>query len=125
MQLGIANATDLKLAASTLHDARFKAEAIVFDPAARTFTLHCWVLETKRKGADTPRHRMGYRLSFANVTDAKVIVKEKVDYYELSTIRFSEQDGKLDLITHYAIEISLAAEQLDGNLLKTGETLPL
>lgn len=162
MAITIKSPTDLKLIAGALHDARFTADGVCFDAAARTFTLKCWVLEPKEfagslsaqfeqgridsaqkvkpfetcllffsclwrrlvKGvaANGTRPWKACHLSFANVADSKVNVKEKVGYYELATIRFSERNHKLDLVTHYAIEISLAVGQLDGLLTETSET---
>jgi hypothetical protein len=122
MATRITNAADLKSLAATLHDARFTAEAIAFDGKGRTFTLKCWVLESKPTAAGSSRRWQACRLSFANVTDCKVNAKEKVRYYELATIWFSERDRKLDLVTHYGIEISLTVGELDGALTETSET---
>jgi hypothetical protein len=122
MTTRITNAVNLKSVAATLHDARFTADAIKFDAATHTFDLKCWVLEPKPKADAAARRWQACRLSFANVVDCKVNAKEKVRYYELATIRFSERDRKLDLVTHYAIEISLAVGELDGTLTETSET---
>lgn len=113
MATRITNAAELKSLAATLHDARFTADAIAFDAAAQTFTLKCWVLEP------VSRSWQARQLSFGNVADCKVNTKEKVRYYELATIRFTERERKLDLITHYGIEISLAVDKLDGALSET------
>jgi hypothetical protein len=118
----IANADDLKPVAAMLHDARFTADAIAFDAEARTFALRCWVLEPKPTAAGNSRRWRACRLSFENVTDCKVTAKEKVRYYELGTIRFSERNRKLHLVAHYAIEISLVVGELDGVLTETDET---
>jgi hypothetical protein len=81
-----------------------------------------WRRFTKGNPAADSRIWQACRLSFANVVDCKVNAKEKVRYYELATIRFSECDRKLDLVTHYAIEISLVVGELDGTLTETSET---
>lgn len=167
MTFNINNSADLKLIAATLHDARFTADAINYDKAARILTLKCWVREPKQKRfngsvmaqlaqdkidsagktqrlsgfkaffsfcarafqalwrpgvTNDPRPWKACQLSFANVVDCKVNAKEKVRCYELATIRFSERDHKLDLVTHCAIEINLAVGELDGSLTETGET---
>jgi hypothetical protein len=62
------------------------------------------------------------QLSFANVVDCKVNTTEKVRYYELATIRFFERARKLELVTHYGIEISLCVGELEGSLTETTET---
>lgn len=122
MPARITNSADLKSVAATLHDARFTAEALTFDATARTFALKCWVLEPKPMPAGNSRCWQACQLSFGNVADCKVNVKEKVRYYELATIRFSERDRKLDLVAHYGIEISLAVGELGGALTETNET---
>ncbi len=116
MATRITNAAELKSLAATLHDARFTADAIAFDAAAQTFTLKCWVFDS------ASRRWQARQLSFGNVADCKVNTKEKVRYYELATIRFTERDRKLDLVTHYGIEISLVVDKLDGALNETSET---
>lgn len=118
----ITNAAELKSLAATLHDARFTADAVTFDAAARTFTLKCWVLEPKPTAVENSHRWQARQLSFGSVTDCKVNVKERVRYYELATIRFAERDRKLDLVAHYGIEISLAVGELDGALTETSET---
>jgi len=112
----ITNTAELKPLAATLHDARFTADTIAYDVAARTFTLTCWVFEP------ASRRWQAWQLSLNNVTDCRVNLREKVCYYELATIRFSERDCKLDLITHYGIEISLTVCKLAGALTNRGET---
>lgn len=62
------------------------------------------------------------QLSFTNVEGGNVNIKEKVGYYELATIRFSECDHKLQLATHCGIEISLIVRELNGALTETEET---
>ena len=121
MQIKIANEADLKSVATVLHDARFTADAINFDAATHSFTLKCWVLEPKSKSIGVVRGWQAHQLSFANVTGCKVNVKEKVFYYELATIRFNQRDSKLDLITHYAVEMSLRLGKLEGTLTETDE----
>lgn|GEM_PF-7106976 len=116
MATWITDPAELKSLAATLHDARFTADAIAFDAAAQTFTLKCWVFDS------VSRRWRARQLSFGNVAACKVNTKEKVRYYELATIRFTERDRKLDLVTHYGIEISLAVEKLDGRLNETNET---
>jgi hypothetical protein len=118
----IKNAVNLKSTAATLHDARFTVEDVTFDAPARIFTLKCWVLEPNPQSVGTSRRWQAYQLSFANVSDCKVTMKEKVRYYELATIWFSERDRELDLVTHYGIEISLSVGELDGALIETSET---
>jgi hypothetical protein len=116
MATRITKAAELKSLAATLHDARFTADTIAFDATARTFTLKCWVLEL------ASRQWQAQQLSFGDVADCKVNVKEKVRYYELATIRFAERERKLELVAHYGIEISLAVDKLDGALNETNET---
>lgn len=105
-----------------LHDARFTTDAIGFDASVRTFTLKCWVLEPKPKAVAAPRRWQSCRLSFTNIADCKVNEREKIPYYELATIRFIEHERRIDLVTHYGIEISLITESLDGALNETRET---
>jgi hypothetical protein len=112
----------LKSVAAILHDGRFTADAITFDATARTFTLKCWVPEPKTKATEASRRWQACRLSFTNVADCKATAKEKVRYYELATIRFSEHSHKLDLVAHYGIEIALAVEELNGALTQMSET---
>jgi hypothetical protein len=121
MATRITNAAELKSLAATLHDARFTADAVAFDAAARTFALKCWVLEPKPTEGNSRRWQ-ARQLSFGNVADCKVNVKEKVRYYELATIRFAERNRKLDLVAHYGIEISLALGELDAALTEMSET---
>lgn len=116
MATQITHAVELKSLAATLHDARFTADAIVFDAATQTFTLKCWVFEP------VSRSWQARQLSFGSVADCNVNTKEKVRYYELATIRFTERDRKLDLVTLYGIEISLVVDKLDGALSETSET---
>jgi hypothetical protein len=116
----ITNTAELKLLAATLHDARFTTDAIAFDAAARTFTLKCWMLEPAKSAS---RRWRACQLSFGSVADCKVNVKEKVSYYELATIRFAERDRKLELVAHYGIELNLAVDKLDGDLIQTNERL--
>jgi hypothetical protein len=123
MHIKINNATELKSVATILHDARFTANGIDYDATAHTFILKCWACEPKPKGVGVTSGWQAHGLSFTNVTGCKVNVKEKVSYYELATIRFNERDSRLDLIAHYAVEISLQLGQLDGALTETGERL--
>ena len=121
MNIKIANEDDLKSVATILHDARFTADAVDFDAATHTFTLRCWAHEPKPKGIGVTRAWQAHRLSFTNVTECKLDVKEKVIYYELATIRFSKRDSRLDLITHYAVTMSLQLAKLEGTLIETNE----
>src|SRR5882724_11501388 len=77
----------LKSVAGILHDARFTADEIGFDKLKHTFSLKCWILEPKRNEQTTSWK--AYRLSFTNVTACQINIKEKVPYYEISTLRFT------------------------------------
>lgn len=122
MRTTITNVADVKSVATTLHDARFMADAIEFDSTAKMFALKCWVLERKPKKLGASQCWHACRLSFTSFADCKVNEREKVPYYELATLRFAEGQRRLDLITHYGIEVSLAMEHLDGALTETSET---
>ena len=121
MQIQIANEDDLQSVATILHDARFTADAIYFEAATHTFTLKCWTLGSKPKQVGMTRAWQAHRLSFNSVIGCKVNVNEKVAYYELSTLRFNKSDSRLDLFTHYAVEMSLQLEKLEGALTETNE----
>ena len=122
MNTRITSEADLKSVSSLLHDARFTVNAIEFDSASHTFVLTCWVLESRQEGSVASRYWKGCRLSFANVSDCKLNIREAVSYYELATIRLVARDQKLDFVTHYGIDISLIIGELDGTLEKTNET---
>jgi hypothetical protein len=122
MATRISSETDLKSIAAILHDARFTADAVDFNAPAQTFNLKCWVSEPKRREGTGFREWKGYRLSFIKVTDCKVNTREKVSYYELATIRFAAGDRRLNLVTHYGIEISLQVGELNGALTEISET---
>jgi hypothetical protein len=49
--------------------------------------------------------------------DALVSIAETVPYYEISTVRFDVQ-GTIQLVTHYAVEISLALPNWREHSLK-------
>ena len=122
MTTKINNETDLKSVGAALHDARFTSEAIVFDAQAGTFGLKCWVREPKpTDGGGAPRWRANL-LSFSNVANCTVKAREMVSYYELASIRFARRTGRLELVTHYGIEISLQVRELNGALIETDET---
>jgi hypothetical protein len=121
MQIQIANEDDLQSVATILHDARFTVDAIDFDAATSLFTLKCWTLEPKPKQEGVTRAWQAHRLLFTSVIGCKVNVNEKVVYYELSTLRFSKGDSRLDLFTHYAIEMSLQLGKLEGSLTAINE----
>ena len=114
--LKITKAADLTAVAAALHDARFIAGGIDFNRTARSFILKCRVFEPKSAALDSSRHWQAYRLSFANVIDCEVNVREKVPYYELATIRFAPRERRLDLVTHYGIEIGLRLGEFYGIL---------
>ncbi len=125
MTTKISNQADLKKAAATLHDARFTADAIGFDVSTNVFTLKCWVFEPEQSKGGSPRRWKACRLSFTDVANYNLTTREKVCYYELSTIRFAEGDHRLDLITHYGIQITLQIGELHGALTETSETREL
>ena len=122
MTTKISSKADLKSVGATLHDARFASEDIDFDAKAGTFCLKCWVLDPKPKlGGVGPRWRAN-QLSFSNVANCTVETREVVSYYELATIRFARRNGRLELVTHYGIEISLQIREPNGALIETDET---
>jgi len=125
MTTKINSKAELKKAAATLHDARFTADAIGFDDSTNVFTLKCWVFESEQNRGRSPRRWKACRLSFKDVADYNAVTREKVCYYELSTMRFSEAEHRLDLVTHYGIRITLKIGELDGELTETGETREL
>jgi hypothetical protein len=116
MATRITNAAELYSLAAVLHDARFTADGIAFDATTRHFSLKCWLLEPC-----TQRWRL-HQLSFAQVSDCNVNVKEDVRYYEVATLLLVERDHKLKVVAHYGIEISLAVDKLDGGLTETNES---
>lgn len=96
-----------------LHDARFADGDIMFDPLARTFTLKCRVNYGKRGG---PRGWGVYQLSFNQVSSCDMEGKERVPYYEINTIRYSESDHTIRILTHTPLSITLTVNALDGQL---------
>jgi hypothetical protein len=115
----IANLHDLRLVAATLHDARFTADGIEFNATTHGLVLKCWQLEAE--SGEVPQQWKAFRLSFTNVSDCKVSIKETVAYYELATMMYSQKDHKLDIIAHYGIEIRLVVDHLDAALTETSE----
>ena len=103
----ITNSGELKSLAATFHDARFTGDGFRFDPHERVFSLKAWALEAK------PQCWQPYLLSFREVAACRVKVKESIQFYELATIRYSENEGKLDLVTHFAVEMSLTIDRLE------------
>jgi hypothetical protein len=123
MTTNISNPDDLKCVAATLHDARFTPDAIInFNAEAHTRThtwsLQCWVLESKQGDIKSSRQWQACVLSFAGVSNCRVNIKEIVPYYELATLRFTEHSRTIQLVTHYGIEICLEVEKLAGTLLR-------
>ena len=120
MKTRIESADDVKVVAAVLHDARFTEDKIQFDETSHGFNLECWLPEPKGTAKRAKRPWKAYRLSISNVLACKAKATEKVRYYELSTILFSERNRRLDLISHYGIRISLQVGELNGSLTETG-----
>src|SRR5258705_3547323 len=118
MTISISDAGSLKAVSAELHDARFAHDGITFDSARHTFDLKCWVMRRHPEGG---RCWMAFHLFFANVTECNVIPTEKVDYYELATIRYSEKNRRIDLVAHCGLTLDLRIKQLDGSLTETLE----
>jgi len=121
MTTKISSQPELKRAAATLHDARFTADAIKFDVSANVFTLKCWIFEPAQNKGGNARRWRACRLSFTGVTNCDVTTHEKVCYYELSTVRLARSGHRLDLITHYGIQLVLQIRELNGVLTETDE----
>jgi len=119
MKVEINTLENSKHVSSILHDARFVIEGINLDKQKQTFDLKCWQLERIPK-IDKPSWK-AYHLNFTGLKDFKFEMAEKVSYYELATMRFSERDGLLNLITHYGVEIVLTLEKLSGWLVGAEE----
>ena len=122
MTTNISNPDDLKCVAATLHDARFTPDAINFNAEAHTWSLQCWVFESKQGDIKSSRQWQACVLSFAGVSNCRVNIKEIVPYYELATLRSTEHSRTIQLVTHYGIEICLEVEKLAGTLVETAET---
>jgi hypothetical protein len=116
---------DLKVVSAQLHDARFGLDEIEFDATARVFTLKCWIPEQKPKAVAKKRLWRSYILSFSEVADCKIVTKENVAYYELATIRFSKGNQKMELVTHYGMEIIMRVKTVAGSLAETCEVRDL
>jgi hypothetical protein len=112
----IDNASSLEEVAAFLHDARFTADSISFDADKQIFSLKCWV-QLAFRGV-----YKAYTLSFSGVTGCNVVQEEDVRFYEISTLRFNENSRRLEILTHYAVEISLELVDLMGMLTETSET---
>jgi hypothetical protein len=104
----------LKSAAAVLHDARFVREGIEFDRANHSFLMKCWI---KNEGRWT-----AYQLVLEGVQNWRIVEREKIEYYEIATVRFDKSRGQVNLITHFALEIVLETSALKGSLIETVET---
>jgi hypothetical protein len=108
----------LESAAALLHDARFIVDAIQYNSTERKFSLKCWVHVSEKNNVAWK----AYSLEFSGVDDCKIAQKEQVSYYELATLNFSKSKQELILVTHYAIEIILKINGLNGLLTESGES---
>ncbi|MDB6056238.1 MAG: hypothetical protein JWO95_82 [Verrucomicrobiales bacterium] len=106
----------LEAVAALLHDSRFTADSILFDADKQAFSLKCWI-QLSFRGA-----YKAYILSFANITRCNVLQAEDVRFYEIATLRINGGGRRLEIATHYAIDISLDFDSLDGMLNETDET---
>jgi hypothetical protein len=115
----IKSINDLKELVAAIHDARFKYEDVEFNKRDRLFTLNCCTPAEKAPPRERPWQAC--KLQFHNVLECDITVREEVQYYELSTIHYSERDGRLQLLTHYAMQIELIVKGLSGWLDVTNE----
>jgi hypothetical protein len=108
----------LKPAAALLHDARFIADTIEYNTTKRKFSMKCWI----RVSAKGEKVWKAHSLEFSDVDDCKITQKEIVSYYELATLNFNKNKQELNLVTHYAIEIILKTDGLNGLMTESGES---
>ena len=114
---------EVPAAAALLHDARFTDDSIQFSPEKREFRLVCWV------PARTGRGRYGSAwtwkrvdLVVEGVSDCVIRKDQYISYYELSTIRYSRDAGKLEIMTHYAVSIELIVDRVAIGLEEMADT---
>ncbi len=64
-------------------------------------------------------------MSFRDVLECQVSKREEVSHCEFSRLKYVQNAGKLELITHYAVDIVLSIRSLDGLLSRTDDTRDL
>jgi hypothetical protein len=89
----------LAAAAAILHDARFLADQLTFEPLIQTFSVKCWVLASATLGPRSKRNWSGRMLMFQNVVHAEIDKSEQAEFYELATISYSKNTGVISLET--------------------------
>ncbi|MBI3461742.1 MAG: DUF2948 family protein [Planctomycetes bacterium] len=130
MKHSISDRVGLKGLAAMLHDARFTRESMEFDERARVFVLRCW---TPAWNEATYRQILWcvhwrvvpwkqFMVTFSQVSSCHVQVEENVVYYEISTLKCSEDRKEIKIVTHYAISIRLNVERLEVELEETTKT---
>lgn len=120
METRIVDNSDIKYADTVLHDAVFRLDAIAFDVDTGVFALKAWVRE--REAGENVRRWRAYTLTFHNVLECQIDQREDVSHCELASIKYAESAGRLELVTHYAVDVKLRIQKLDGTLAQTDET---
>jgi len=118
----VVDVASLELVGEFLHDARFVRDGIVFDRDLHMFSIKCYVYGESQRGMLSPAVWKGYQLVFSNVLRCDILQKEDVRFYEISTLEFDESARRLEIFTHYAIEIRLDVKDLNGMLAETSES---
>lgn len=91
-----------------LHDANCRFQDITFDPTAAVLSIRCW----RPVGWASGRHVMWEELLivFAGLTCAPTITQEEVlAYYELSTVYFDSNAGRVCICFHAGLSIEYPA----------------
>ena len=80
--------------------------------------MKCWT----RVSAKGDKVWKAHSLEFSGVDDCKITQKEILSYYELSTLNFNKNKQELNLVAHYAIDIILKTDGLNGLLTESDES---
>lgn len=103
----------LRDAAAFLHDAQFTRDDLAVNIQEGWFRLtgKVWM---KREN-DKPHAWYSFQLQFDNVVNCDVRITEDVEFYEIATIRMTDEH-QITILGHYAVEISLQCSPVKATL---------
>lgn len=125
----ITSKNDLDYVSPVLYDGVIRLEDMIFEKEKKIFRLSLWI-PSYDKSTYTPLWLFLYRkitpykkvnLCFFNVDNCEIIRTENINHTELGRIRYEKNLGKLEIIGHYAVSITLFLSKLEGNLEDTEE----
>ena len=116
----IVDAETLGDAATYLYDGWFTRDGFHYRAEDGTFTLKVWQVlsgegRSRWRGPWLIVRPAPYRkfvLLFRDVTDCRIAITEEFDRTEFGAVSYSESRGEVEVLAHFAIEITLRVDRL-------------